>query len=112
MPRDRRLVWPQEVGQDYRRAHVLVARVKEYLVDTNLILGLIGADPGFGPASKDCLTRCSAAGILVIKPVIYADVGAVIETVEELDELLPAGLFRRDPLPWEASYLAGRAFYR
>lgn len=81
-----------------------------YLVDTNILLDVIGADAQFGPGSKDCLARCAGAGVLVINPVIYAEVGAVIDTIEELDELLPKTLFRRDPLPWEAAYLAGRAF--
>ena len=81
-----------------------------YLVDTNILLDVMGADAQFGPASKACLARCAGAGVLVINPVIYAEVGAVIETIEELDELLPRTLFRRDPLPWEAAYLAGQAF--
>ena len=84
--------------------------MKQFLVDTNVILDLIGADETFGPASKDCLTRCAGIGVLVINPVIYAEVGAVIETIEELDQLLPKSLFRRAPLPWEAAFLAGRVF--
>lgn len=84
--------------------------MKEYLVDTNVILDVIGADHRFGPSSKDCLACCAGYGVLIINPVIYAEVGAVIERIEELDELLPAGLFRRDSIPWEAAYLAGRAF--
>lgn len=83
-----------------------------YLVDTNVLLDVIGADTRFGSRSKDCLVRCGSTGVLVINPVIYAEVGAVIETLEELDDLLPLSLFRRDPLPWEAAYLAGRAFRR
>ncbi len=86
--------------------------MSEFLVDTNIILDVIGADQEFGPVSKNCLIRCAGSGVLVINPVIYAEVGAVIETIEELDELLPKSLFRRDPLPWEAAYLAGRAFRR
>ena len=31
---------------------------------------------------------------------------------EELEELLPAALFRRDAIPWEAAFLAGKAFER
>jgi predicted nucleic acid-binding protein len=81
-----------------------------YLVDTNVLLDVIGADAQFGPRSRDCLACCGGTGVLVINPVIYAEVGAVIDTIEELDELLPKTLFRRDPLPWEAAYLAGRAF--
>ena len=86
--------------------------MKQFLVDTNVLLDVIGADEHFGPASKDCLTRCAAAGVLVINPVIYAEVGAIIETIEELDLLLPKALFRRDSLPWEAAFLAGRVFRR
>lgn len=48
--------------------------------------------------------------ILVINPVIFAEVSACIESLEELDNLLPEELFRRDHLPWEAIFLAGRAF--
>jgi predicted nucleic acid-binding protein len=81
----------------------------EYLVDTNVILDVIGADPHFGPDSRDCLMHCAGTGVLVINPVVYAEIGAVIDRIEELDALLPAGVFRRDPIPWEAAYLAGRA---
>lgn len=80
-----------------------------YLVDTNVLLDVIGADAQYGPASRACLARCAGAGVLVINPVIYAEVGALIETIEELDELLPVTLFRRDEVPWNAAYLAGRA---
>lgn len=82
------------------------------LVDTNVLLDVIGADARYGPASRDCLARCAGVGMLVINPVIYAEVGAVIDSLEELDDLLPTSLFRRDPLPWEAAYLAGRALRR
>ena len=86
--------------------------MKAYLVDTNILLDVIGADSQFGECSKSCLTRCAVDGVLVIDPVIYAEVGAIIDSIEELDELLPRGLFRRDPIPWEASYLAGQALRR
>ena len=86
--------------------------MKEFLVDTNVSLDVVGADQKFGLVSRTCLTRCAKAGVLVINPVIYAEVGAVIETIEELDQLLPKTLFRRDPLPWEAAWLAGRMFRR
>ena len=29
---------------------------------------------------------------------------------KELEEILPSSLFRRDPLPYDAAFLAGRAF--
>jgi len=86
--------------------------VKGWLVDTNVLLDVVGADPLHGEQSRSALARCAERGTLVINPLIYSEVGAFIETMEELDELLPETLFRRDPIPWEAAYLAGKAFRR
>lgn len=83
--------------------------MRSYLVDSNVLLDIIGADNLFGERSRDCLARCAIEGILVINPIIYAEVGACIDSIEELEELLTIKLFRRDPLPWDASYLGGRA---
>jgi hypothetical protein len=84
--------------------------MKEWLVDTNVILDVIGADPQFGERSRRVLEEVAEEGALVINPVIFAEVGAFIDSIEELDVLLPEGLFRRDPIPWQAAFLAGRAF--
>lgn len=32
------------------------------------------------------------------------------QRIEDLDDILPADSFRRDPLPWEAAFLAGKCF--
>ncbi|GAB6044268.1 type II toxin-antitoxin system VapC family toxin [Endothiovibrio diazotrophicus] len=81
-----------------------------WLVDTNVLLDVIGADPAHGERSRITLSRCAERGILVINPLIYGEVGAMIDSLEELEELLPESLFRRDPIPWNAAYLAGHAF--
>jgi len=86
--------------------------VKQWLVDTSVILDVLGADEKFGPVSRQVLSDCAANGILVINPVIFAEVGAWIDSLEELDSLLPEDVFRRDSLPWEAAFLAGKAFTR
>ncbi len=61
--------------------------MKTWLVDTNILLDVIGADSQFGEISRSTLADCAENGVLVINPVIYAEVGAVIESVEELDRL-------------------------
>lgn len=86
--------------------------MKQWLVDTNVILDVIGADERFGTVSKKLLSECAENGILVINPIIFAEVGAYLDSLEELDSLLPEDLFRRDDLPWEAAFLAGKAFTR
>jgi predicted nucleic acid-binding protein len=83
--------------------------VKEWLVDTNVILDVLGADPEFGERSRLVLEETAETGALVINPVIFAEVGALVDSIEELDGLVPESLFRRDAIPWEAAFLAGRA---
>ena len=84
----------------------------EWLVDTNVLIDIIHDDPQFAESSTLALERCAQTGILVINPVIYGEVGAICDSLEELDSLLPLDLFRRDDLIWEATFLAGQAFRR
>ncbi len=84
--------------------------MKEWLVDTNVILDVIGADPEFGELSRRALEETAEVGALVVNPIVFAEVGAFVDSIEELDELVPESIFRRDGIPWEAAFLAGRAF--
>ncbi len=86
--------------------------MRSWLVDTNVLLDIIGSDSKFGELSKNALLDCSEKGILVINPVVFAEVGAMIDTIEELNDLLPVSLFHRHEIPWEAAYLAGQALVR
>ena len=49
---------------------------------------------------------------LIINPIVYAEVSIGFDRIEELDAALPAESFRREPLPWEAAFLAGKCFVR
>jgi hypothetical protein len=49
---------------------------------------------------------------VVINPLIYAEVSVGYQTVEELEELLPAADYEREPLPYLAGFAAGKAFLR
>jgi len=48
--------------------------------------------------------------MLVINPIIYAEISIGFDRVEELDEALDEDSFLRHPLPWEAAFLAGKCF--
>lgn len=84
----------------------------EWLIDTNVLIDVIGADPIYGERSLNALTHLSKTGVLIINPVIYAEIGALLDSIEEVDELLAPALFRREDLPWEACFLAGQSFRR
>ena len=47
---------------------------------------------------------------IAINPIIYAEVSAGFATIELLDVHLGDGAFRRLALPYEAGFIAGRAF--
>jgi predicted nucleic acid-binding protein len=48
---------------------------------------------------------------LLINPLVYAEVSIRFERIEDLDAALPAEMFRRESLPWEAGFLAGKCFH-
>jgi len=80
------------------------------LVDSNVILDLVTEDPRWFDWSSDALVRAADESTLAINPVIYAEVSIGFRTIEELESLLPIGDFRRLELPYEAAFLAGKAF--
>ena len=84
----------------------------EILVDSNVLLDILTADERFYSWSAESLAKAADAAVLVVNPIVYAEVSVGFGRIEELDEALPAEYFRRDPLPWEAGFLAGKCFAR
>ena len=82
----------------------------EFLIDSNVLLDVLTDDPAWGAWSSGRLAECADRGVLAINPIIYAEVSIGFQRIEELEEALPAHTFRRDPLPWEGAFLAGKAF--
>ncbi|HEY0590707.1 MAG TPA: type II toxin-antitoxin system VapC family toxin [Thermoanaerobaculia bacterium] len=80
------------------------------LVDSNVILDVATEDAVWMAWSSEALARAADESVLVINPLIYAEVSIGFDSIEDLDALLPETLFRRDPLPFEAAFLAGKAF--
>lgn len=80
------------------------------LVDTNVLLDVLTEDPVWLSWSLDSLAGAAEYGPLIINPIIYAEVSIRFSRVEDLDDALPPQDYRRAPLPWEAAFLAGKAF--
>lgn len=78
------------------------------LVDSNVLLDVATDDPRWGPWSSSALERYANDSILVINPIIYAEVSIGFQSIEAVEESLPAELYRRDDLPYEAAFLAGK----
>lgn len=82
------------------------------LVDSNVILDVVSDDQEWGDWSASMLVQAAQSGRLVINPLIYAEVSCGYERIEDLDDALPVDYFVREPLPWEAAFLAAKAFLR
>lgn len=82
------------------------------LVDTNVLLDVLTDDPEWYAWSAEQLDACAAHGEVCINPIIYAEVSVGFERIEDLDAALPADAFARLTLPWEAGFLAGKAYVR
>lgn len=80
------------------------------LVDSNVLLDVLTDDPSWGPWSQHHLADALDRGPVAINPLVYAEVSVGFDRLEELDASLPSSLFRREPLPFEAGFLAGKAF--
>ncbi|MGP8244905.1 MAG: type II toxin-antitoxin system VapC family toxin [Bryobacteraceae bacterium] len=90
--------------------HARLAACRGLLVDSNVLLDVATDDPVWGDWSARALAEVAEHATLIINPIVYAEVSIGYTTIEALDAVLPAALYRREPLPWEAAFLAGKSF--
>ena len=92
------------------RTDLSLVRPQATLVDACVILDLTTDDPKWADWSADAIAEAADAGPLVINPIIYAEISVDFTSIEELDELIDDAGLRREPLPFEAGFLAGKAY--
>lgn len=80
------------------------------LVDTCVLLDVLSADPRWYEWSATGLAAAWDSGPVIINPIIYAEVCAGYDRIEDVDAALPPHAFVREPLPYQAGFLASRAF--
>jgi predicted nucleic acid-binding protein len=80
------------------------------LVDSSVMLDILTADPRWTQWSSEALASARDDGNLVINPIVYAEVSVGFDKIEDLEEAVPASDFEREQLPYEAGFLAGKAF--
>jgi predicted nucleic acid-binding protein len=79
------------------------------LVDSNVLLDIFTDDPNWADWSEKQIADALDRGVALINPIVYAEVSVGFERIEELERALPAAI-DREPLPWEAAFLAGKCF--
>jgi predicted nucleic acid-binding protein len=80
------------------------------LVDSNVIIDVLTQDPSWQAWSDAALSDAADRDEVAINPIIYAEIASGFATMSDLDSHLGADVFRRLALPYEAGFVAGRAF--
>jgi predicted nucleic acid-binding protein len=80
------------------------------LVDSSVLLDVSTLDPVWFDWSADALAEAVRRGPVLVNPIIYAEVSVGFDRIEDLEERLPAEIFARQPLPFAAGFLAGKAY--
>ncbi len=80
------------------------------LVDSNVLLDVAWADPRWSSWSSTALASIADQAALIINPLIYAEVSIRYATLEAAESALPTSLYRREEIPYEAAFLAAKAY--
>jgi predicted nucleic acid-binding protein len=80
------------------------------LVDTNVLLDLVTADPVWAGWSVAALEAASLRGPLYINDVVYAELSIRYERIELLEQFVGQADLEMVGLPRPALFLAGKAF--
>jgi predicted nucleic acid-binding protein len=81
-------------------------------VDSNVLLDVLTQDRQWFGRSAARLSTLAESAVLVINPIVYAEVSIGFDRIEDIDAALAPADFRREPLPWEAAFLAGKCFVK
>ncbi len=82
----------------------------DLLVDSNVLLDVLTEDATWFAWSRRALEQAAQDHVLILNPIIYAEVSIGFARMEDLDAALPTSLLERRPISWEAAFLAGKCF--
>src|SRR5271156_1926341 len=80
------------------------------LIDSNVLLDLITEDQQWFAWSSAMLADTAEHSRLGINPIVYAEISIRYSRIEDLNAAIPTTLVDREPVPYEAAFLAGKAF--
>src|SRR5271170_8420930 len=80
------------------------------LIDSNVLLDVISEDQQWFTWSSAILADTAEHSRLVINPVVYAEISLRYSSIEDLNAAIPTTMVDREPIPYEAAYLAGKVF--
>jgi hypothetical protein len=79
------------------------------VIDSNVLLDIMTHDPVWMGWSSTALENVAEASRVVINPVIYSEISYRYSRIEDLEAALPRGVLIREPIPYDAAFLAAQA---
>jgi predicted nucleic acid-binding protein len=79
-------------------------------VDTNILIDVLGADPAFGPSSREALRTATQGGALIASEVVWAETSAWYRSEQEAAQALDELRVRLVPMEVAAASAAGAAW--
>jgi len=80
------------------------------LVDSNVLIDLLSSGGDWQAWSETAVETAASRARLAINPVIYAEISVGFDSIEVLESALPRSLYLREEVPYDAAFLAGKAF--
>lgn len=84
--------------------------MKATIVDTNVLVDFFQSSSPWQRWCDQRLEEARRLGPVVINPIILAELAAGFPNVELLNATLSPALVEREDLPWDAAFLAGKAY--
>lgn len=80
------------------------------LVDSNVLLDLFTRDPTWYDWSAQAVAEAANTSRIVINVIIYAEASVRFSRIEDFEEALAVPAIDREPIPYEAAFLAGKMY--
>ena len=84
--------------------------MRSTLIDSNVLIDLFDDDSEWQEWSDAMVAASRDRGPIVVNPIILAEVSMGFDSFEAVNQHLPEEFVVREPLPFEAAFLAARAF--
>ncbi len=81
------------------------------LVDSNVLIDILGRDPRWFEWSAEQIGRAAAGDYLFVNPVIVGEIGWQFESARHFGQIMASLLIGIEPLDANAGFVASRAFH-
>ena len=80
------------------------------IIDSNVLLDLMTEDPDWFGWSSAAVERAADSSRVIMNAVIYGEVSVRYSRIEDREDALPKNMIAREAIPYQAAFLAGKAF--